>query len=134
MSIAESDDKSFYNRITDDRTVGSLSQEGCQPLVKALSKHFKLVFIDSDNIEATRSHLVSYLHRSLYRQQIHKDYIALGLSTVDYQSVDESAISACYIDCFKAVECLQHTDRLDDLLSELCMTRDDLHRLSCALI
>lgn len=61
--VINDDDRSFYDQLTDDNTVSSLSTTGKQPLVKTLSKHFHLMFLDDDNTEAWRSHLVNYLYR-----------------------------------------------------------------------
>lgn len=61
--LTDPGEKSFYDLLTNEQTVNALAYEGKQPLVKILAKHFKLLFLDDENAETSRSHLVSYLYR-----------------------------------------------------------------------
>lgn len=55
--------QSFYELLFQQATVENLIGPGKQPLVGSLSKHFKLMFIDRDNLDVQRSHLVNSLYR-----------------------------------------------------------------------
>lgn len=61
--VEESQNASFYDLLLQQDTISELSGPGKQPLVGVLSKHFKLVFFDSHNVDAQRMHLVNFLYR-----------------------------------------------------------------------
>ena len=59
----DTNNQSFYDLLLQQATVESLTGPGKQPLIGVLSKHFKLIFFDRENIDAQRSHLVNFLYR-----------------------------------------------------------------------
>lgn len=59
----DTDNMSFYDMLLQHSTIDTLTGPGRQPLVGALSKHFKLMFLDRDNVDAQRAHLVNFLYR-----------------------------------------------------------------------
>lgn len=61
--LEDSDTYSFYDLLYQQTTIDTLAGPGKQPLVGILSKHFKLMFFDRENIDAQRLHLINFLYR-----------------------------------------------------------------------
>lgn len=61
--ISEEASPSFYELISNKEIISNLVGAGKQPLVDVLSKHFRIIFIDGDNVEPQRIHLVNFLYR-----------------------------------------------------------------------
>lgn len=59
----EIDHKSFYDQLYNKNIISVLANQGNQPFAELLSKQFRLMFLQANEREPQRAHLVNFLHR-----------------------------------------------------------------------